>query len=380
MGSLEASVYLALVVLFLAFSFLFSGSEVALFSPWRSEPGTLVHRLRQRPYALLSAILLGNTLANSSAAATFSAFVKGAFHLPEALSWTVEVVGFTALVLVLSEISPKVLALEKPQTFARLAAPLLAAFELLFAPITWALERALGRIPASEEGFDPRRLRGLRVLFGDEADSVARLLLAQVKGFMRPREELRCLGYDATVAEVKALVAKTGRRWFLVCKESLDEILGFVDAAQLSDLPDSSPIRPFLRSPRFILESAKVWQAIKALAEEPEGVLVVIDEFGGTQGLLEPEGVVRELLGLGEAKVIRLGPRSAIVYGQVDVDAIENLTGRELGEPGEDITGFLTKHLGRLPEEGDSVEVSGVRIVVLEKRGEDVERVKVQWK
>ena len=380
MGALEASLYPLAIALFLGLSFLFSGSEVALFSPWRSEPGTLVHRLRQRPYALLSAILLGNTLANSSAAAAFSAWVKGLFHLPEALSWSVEVVGFTALVLVVSEISPKAMALENPKRFAALAAPLLAGFHWLFYPITWALEKALGKLPHAKERFEPKNLRALRVLFGDEADEAARLLLAQVKGFMLPREELECLPLDATVGEVRRLSSKTGERWFLLCKDGLDEILGYVDAAQLGGLPEDSPVRPFIRKPRFVLESAKVWQALRLLAEEPGGPLVVIDEFGGTQGLLRPQDLVRELLGGAGYRVVRLGPRSAIIYGQVDVEAVEKLVGRELGEPGEDITGFLTKFLGRLPEEGDRVDADGVRIVVLEKRGEDVERVKVSWK
>ncbi len=375
----EAWLYPLVIALFLTLSFLFSGSEVALFSPWPSEPGSLVHRLRQRPYALLSAILLGNTFANSSAAAAFSAWMKGLFSLPEALSWALEVVGFTALVLVVSEISPKVLALQRPQRFGAAAAPLLAAFQWLFHPITWALEKALGRIPEAKERFDPRRLRGLRVLFGDEADEAARLLLAQVKSFMTPREEVRCLSYGATVAEVKRECEKTGRAKFLVCKNGLDDVLGYVDAEDLLGLPEDSPIRPFLRKPAFILESAKVWQALRAFSENPQGLLVVIDEFGGTQGVLEPEALVRELLVGSQVKVVRLSRHSALVYGQVDVEALEKLTGRELGEPGEDITGFLAKILGRLPEEGDVVEVQGVKIAVLEKRGEDVERVKVSW-
>ncbi len=372
------------ILLCLALSFVFSGSEVALFSPWKEKEPVLSGHLRKRPYALMSAILLGNTLVNSLGAALLVSYLHGVLGLPEWVVSTVEVVIFTGILLLFSEITPKVMAMKNPRRFASWSSWVVGPFFWLFYPLLFLLEHTFGRIRGTTESTTLLEVRRLSRFIDPSAldwhafEDAVGLFVGSVRGAMTPRNRIIWARLDMRVSDLRELVRRTGHSRFPVMGKGPDDVKGYIYCGDLLGLPDSSPIRPYMRRPLFILDTTKLIRGFEIMAKEGEAFAVIVDEFGGTVGLLTARDLAGHLLGGFGFTVKRVGKGRFIVGGKVDIGVIERLTEKELGPPEEDINGFFLRHTGRVPQEGDAVKVGNVRITVLEKSGEEIKSVKVE--
>lgn len=375
---------LPLIFLCLAMSFVFSGSEVALFSPWKGKGEGLSAHMRKRPYALMSAILMGNTLVNSLGAAVLVSYLHGALDLPEWLVSTAEVVLFTAALLIFSEITPKVMAMKSPRKFAKWSSWVIGPFFWLFYPVSVLLERAFGGIKGSPESITLLEVRRLSRLMDPAAldwhafEDAVGLFVGSVKGMMTPRKEIKWARLDMKVSDIKDLVRMTGHSRFPVMGRGPDDVKGYLYCGDLLGLPDSSPVRPYMRKPLFIFDTMRLVHGFEKMAEAGEAFAIIVDEFGGTVGLMTARDLAGHLLGGLGFTVKRAGKGRFIITGQADVGVIERITGKEIGPPEEDMNGLFLRLTGRVPQEGDQVEVGEVRIIVLEKAGEEIEAVKVE--
>ncbi|MEO0145645.1 MAG: hemolysin family protein [candidate division WOR-3 bacterium] len=372
------------ILLCLALSFVFSGSEVALFSPWRGELNPVASFLRKRPYALMASILLGNTLVNSLGAALLVSYLHGVLSLPE---WAVsvgETLVFAAVLLVLSEITPKTIAMRNPRGFAGWSSWAIFPFFLLFYPMVFLLELSFGRIRAGRESIGLSEIRRLSRLFGPQAhdwhyfEDAVGLFIGSVRGVMTPRNRIKWARLGMRVSDLRDLVKRTGHSRFPVIGRGPDDVKGYIHYRDLIGLPDSSPIRPYIRRCLFILDTTKLVRAFEMMAEAGESFAILVDEFGGTVGLVTARDLSGHLLGGFGFTVKHLGKGVFIIRGQVDVGVIERLTGKEIGPPEEDINGLFLRLTGRIPREGDRVGVGGVMITVLEKDGEEIGAIKVE--
>jgi len=375
---------LPLILLCLALSFVFSGSEVALFSPWKDKGPRLSDPMRKRPYALMSAILLGNTLVNSLGAALFVSFLHGALRLPEWALSSAEVIVFTGVLLVFSEITPKVMAMKSPRRFASWSSWAVGPFFWALYPLLFLLERTFGRIKGSGESATLLEVRRLSRLMDPNAvdwhafEDAVGLFVGSVRGAMTPRNRIIWARLNMRVSDLRDLVKRTGHSRFPVMGKGPDDVKGYIYCADLLGLPDSSPIRPYIRKPLFILDTTKLIHGFERMAEAGEAFAIVVDEFGGTVGILTARDLAGHLLGGTGFTVKSAGKGSFIISGRADVGVIERITGREIGPPEEDLTGLMLRLLGRALHEGDQVEIEGIRITVLEKSGEEIEAVKVE--
>jgi len=375
---------LPVIVFCLILSFVFSGSEVALFSPWKEKGPGLSGHLRKRPYALMSAILLGNTLVNSLGAAVFVSYLHSALGLPEWVVSVSEVVLFTGILLVFSEITPKVMAMKRPRRFASWSSWVVGPFFWLFYPLLFLLEHTFGRIRGTSESTTLLEVRRLSRLMDPAAldwhafEDAVGLFVGSVRGAMTPRNRIKWARLGMRVSDLRELVRRTGHSRFPVMGRSPDDVKGYIYCGDLLGLPDSSPLRPYMRKPLFILDTTKLIHGFEKMAEAKEVFAVIVDEFGGTVGLLTARDLAGHLLGGLGFTVKRAGRGRFIVSGQADVGVIERITGREIGPPEEELTGLMLRLLGRVPQEGDQLEIEGVRITVLEKSGEEIETVKVE--
>lgn len=375
---------LPLILLCLALSFVFSGSEVALFSPWKDKGSGLSDRLRKRPYVLMSAILLGNTLVNSLGAALFVSYLHGALELPEWAVSAAEVIVFTGILLLFGEITPKVMAMKAPRRFASWSSWVVGPFFWVFYPLLFLLERTFGRIRGTSESATLHEVRRLSRLMDPSAldwhafEDAVGLFVGSVRGAMTPRSRIKWARLDMRVSDLRELVRRTGHSRFPVMGKGPDDVKGYIYCGDLLGLPDSSPVRPYIRKPLFILDTTKLIHGFEKMAETSETFAIIVDEFGGTVGILTARDLADHLLGGTGFIVKSAGKGRFIIRGQADVGVIERITGREIGPPEEELTGLLLRLLGRVPHEGDQVEVEGLRITVLEKYGEEIEAVKVE--
>ncbi|MEO0249472.1 MAG: hemolysin family protein [candidate division WOR-3 bacterium] len=381
---LELLVVIPLIILCLTLSFVFSGGEVALFSPWEGKSAPLVPPLRSRPYALMSSILLGNTLVNSLGAALLVSFLHGVLRLPDWIVGVLEIVVFTGILLVFSEITPKVLAMKNPVGFAGWSSWVIAPFFWLFYPLFLLFEHTFGRIKGTPESTTLLEVRRISRLMDPAAldwhafEDAVGLFVGSVRGVMTPRNRIKWAKLDMRVSDLRELVRRTGHKRFPVMGKGPDDVKGYLYCGDLLGLPDSSPVRPYMRKALFILDTTKLVRAFELMADQGERFAILVDEFGGTVGLITARDLAGHLLGGTGFSVKRTGKGQFIITGQADIGVIERLTNRELGPPEEDLNGFFLRLVGRVPREGDSVEFQGVRITVLEKSGEEIESVKVE--
>jgi len=364
----------------LALSFMFSGAEVALFSPWKGKVNKSVSILRARPYALMTTILLGNTMVNSVGAAVFVSYLHGIGAVPEWVISVLEVLVFTLLLLIFSEITPKTLAMRSPQRFARLSAPGLWPFHLLFYPVSWVLQKLFSGLRSQT---DSPGLLEMRRAFRAEArwhlfEDAVGLFVARLRSVATPRRKLRYLKLNDTVKRLRKMAVQTGHGHFPVVGKGLDDIKGYVWVGDFIGMPEDTRVKSLIKECPFLLDTTKLVDAMKIMATNGWRFAVVVDEFGGTVGVVTPRDIAGHLLGGLDFTVKSVGAGEFILSGNADVAAVERLTGAELGPPEEDLVGLFSRHLSRLPEEGDVLEIDGVRITVLEKKGEDITRVKVE--
>jgi putative hemolysin len=318
------------------------------------------------------------------------------------LSFATVTVAISFLSLVLQELAPKRLALQRPESVALIAAPLLDRISVLARPLVWLLSvstnlvvRLLGGDPkAGREVMTAEELQDLVVgnqaLPADERQIVADVFDAgkrQLREVLLPRTEVEFIAADTPLAEAAATLSKASHSRFPVYQESYDDVIGFVHLRDLLD-PDlagkaltvGEVCRPVERLPI----SKRVLPALSEMRRNHAHLAIVVDEYGGTAGIVTLEDLVEELIGDIRDEYDQEGSARQLVGGQVEVDGLLNLdefaeqTGVGLPEgPYETVAGYVLATLGQLPVVGDAVEVDGHRLTVTEMDARRIARVRV---
>jgi len=224
---------------------------------------------------------------------------------------------------------------------------------------------------AKEEGIiekDEDRLLRSVVEFGD----------ILVREIMTPRVNMVCIREDATIGKIIELVNIEQYSRIPVFKDRIDNIEGIVLAMDLLKFSEKEhqgdPLRPLVRPVHFVPESMKVAQLLKELQRRKEKMAIVVDEHGGVSGLTTIEDLVEEIVGeiqdeydTEEPLVSKSGPSDYTVSGEVRVEEVEDLFDSDLAE--DDfitMSGFITHHLGHLPQKGETLKVKGFSLEILE--------------
>jgi magnesium and cobalt exporter, CNNM family len=401
----------------------FSGAEMALVSlregqvrslAQRGKRGQRAARLASDPNRFLSAVQIGVTLATlltgAFGAATLATAMRSALvrhHVSTGLASALSLITVTAVIsffsLVLQELAPKRLALQRPESVALVAAPILDRISVLARPLVWLLSmstnlvvRLLGGDPAAgREAMTAEELHDLvaghQALSADERRIVGDVFEAgkrQLREVLLPRTEVEFLAADTPLAQAAEIVAKASHSRFPVYQESYDDVIGFVHLRDLLDpgiagkqMLVGDVTRPVERLPI----SKRVLPALSEMRRGRAHLAIVIDEYGGTAGIVTLEDLVEELVGdIRDEYDSEEGSPRRLPSGQVEVDGLLNLdefaeeTGVDLPEgPYETVAGYVLAALGRLPSVGDTVEVAGRPLTVTEMDARRIARVRL---
>jgi putative hemolysin len=416
---------IGLVLAFILIGGVFAGAEIALVSlregqinklAQRGKRGEHVAKLASDPNRFLSAVQIGVTLAGFFSAAFGAATLADdvgpilvGWGLAERLAQPVALIGITLVIayfsLVLGELVPKRLALQRSEGISLVVAPMLDRVAILSRPVIWLLShstnvvvRLLGADPAaSREQITEEELRdivaGHETLGADARQLIEDVFAAgerQVREVMVPRTEVEFLDASVPVFKaVKAALAHPHSRYPVV-KGSHDDVVGFVHVRDLFN-PDVSSrsvrVGDLARDVMLLPGTKRVLPALSEMRRGGTHLAIVVDEYGGTAGIVTLEDLVEELVGdirdeydLAEAPATR-----RLIGGELEVEGLLNLedfaeeTGLELPEgPYETVAGYLVSALGHIPEVGESVELDGHRLVVAELDGRRVSRVRVK--
>jgi putative hemolysin len=210
----------------------------------------------------------------------------------------------------------------------------------------------------------------------------------QVREVLVPRTEVEFLPATMPIAEAASIVVAAPHTRFPVYQESYDDVIGFVHARDLLG-PDAGKgtqkVGEVCRPVKFLPTSKTVLSALSEMRRENAHLAIVLDEYGGTAGIVTLEDLVEELIGeIQDEYDVDEGQPRQLRGGELEVDGLLNLdefaeqTGVELPEgPYETVAGYLLAALGHLPGEGESVEVSGRKLAVTQLDGRRIARVRV---
>ncbi|MEM7308709.1 MAG: hemolysin family protein [Planctomycetota bacterium] len=392
-------VWLLLVVL-LFLSGLFSSSETALFSlsaSQRGRAGVAARRLLQRPRDLLVVVLIGNILIN----VLFFAFVTRLHSGDEGDDLLVDAGALLALLLC-GEILPKTIGLRSRVGVARVTAPVLAVFGGVIKPLRAVLRRLLevaGTVVSRfvrDDEVTPEDLA--QVLASGAAEgalhTVEAGLLAEivelddirVREIMTPRVDALFVDLsEEDRREVSRRAVLEKRSWLPVVDGNPDQLVGQVRVRDLVTKPERS-IAQLVMPVKFVPEVASALDLLRTLQEDRVAEAVVLDEWGGTAGIVTIEDVFEEIVGelraegeTQEADAVPLGDGRFRVPGSLSIrDWNERFGLRVVPTEFETVGGFVTALLGRIPRTGDTARFGTLKLEVKEARGRRVMAVEIR--
>ncbi|MDP9822193.1 putative hemolysin [Nocardioides massiliensis] len=413
---------IALVLLFVLVGGVFAAAEIALVSlrdsqakalADRGRRGQIVAELNADPNRFLSGVQIGVTLMGFLSAAFGGATLAadlapalGRLNVPagvvDPLALMLVTVFISYLSLVLGELTPKRLALQRAEVFSLALGPLIDRISRLARPVIWllsvstnALVRLLGGDPkAQKEEMSEEELRELvhgHQTLGDEERQIVEDVFEagdrQLREVMIPRTEVDFLEASTPVHRAaKDALAKPHSRYPVIGQTS-DDVIGFVHVRDLlnPELVNRSVRCGELARPTLTLPWTRpILSALSDMRREGQHLAIVADEYGGTAGIITMEDLFEELIGdirdeydVVEPETTRRG-ETVEVDGLLNLDDFEDETGVELPDgPYETVAGFLMHRLGRVLREGDEVEHAEHRITVLGMEGRRLTRVRV---
>jgi putative hemolysin len=209
---------------------------------------------------------------------------------------------------------------------------------------------------------EERRLLQTIVDFGDTL----------VREIMTPRPDIVAVREDSTIADLRALFREQEYSRFPVYKDSLDNIAGFVfvkDLVALDSRNDTRPLRSILRPVVIVPESKRVPELLKQFQRQQTQVAIVVDEYGGTAGLVTIEDMLEEIVGeirdeydVESESIVEESEGRFIFNGNVDIDVAADRLGLQIDREGfETVGGYLLARLGRVPSVGEQIDVDGLQ-------------------
>ncbi len=388
-----------LILLLLLGSGFFSSSEIAMFSLPTHQVDAMVEagqrgakavkRLKEDPHRLLVTILVGNNLVNITMSSVSTTLVGLYFDAGTAV--IVSSLGITSMVLIFGESAPKSYAVENTELHARRVARGLTVVEKVLWPLitvfyylTRVVNRITGGTPSIESTYVSRdEIRNMiktgereGVLDEDERQMLQRTLRftdASAKEVMTPRLDMAAVATDATVEEAIETCIRSGHARLPVYERSLDNVVGVFDIRDLDD-PDSDTfadrqVGDVASSTLHVPESKSVDELLSEMRRDRLHMVIVIDEFGATEGLITMEDLTEEIVGeilAGDEDdpIEFVDDDSVLVDGSVTVDQINEALAVDLpeGEEFETIAGFIFNRAGRLVRQGETFEYENVRL------------------
>ncbi|AJF07298.1 HlyC/CorC family transporter [Geoalkalibacter subterraneus] len=399
-----------LAVLFLLSGF-FSGSETALMALDRMRVKYLVRKKRphadqledmlEKPESLLGAILVGNNLVNIAASVFATGLLVSLYG--DQGEW-LTILILTPLLLIFSEICPKTYAARNPETVSFLVLRPIRAVMWFLHPVVWVvtrISRLMTMLMQSKQVAVPviseDEIRTI-IAVGEEAGVLPKenrrmlygifdLSEIRVRDIMIPRPEVVAIEAETTFEEALYLVQQAPHSRFPVIDGGLDNVVGIIhskDILKFVGRPQEFCLREQCRPPYFVPESKRVGTLLQAFRKRRVHLAIVVDEYGGVEGIVTLEDIVEEIVGeiqdeydIEEAEFKEISPGSYLVEGSMSLRALNRRFHLELSEEhANTLAGFLMHRLGVIPDEGASLDVDGIQFVVkkvVERRIEKIE-------
>ena len=403
------NISLIIIVCCIIMSAYFSATETAFSSLNRvrmkslAEKGNkraaLVLRLSENYDSLLSTILIGNNIVNiTSTSVATVLFVR---LLGEERGSSLSTLVMTIVVLIFGEVSPKSLAKEVPENFALFSAPILRVLVIILSPANflfgqWKKLLSLIFKFSRENGITEEELLimveeakqdgGIDEQEGTLIRSAIEFSDLTAEDVLTPRIDVAAVPADATQEEVADIFTETGFSRLPVYRENVDNIVGIIYQKDFYNqiYHTERKLEEIIRPALFIAMGKKVGQLLKELQQKKMHIAVVLDEFGGTAGIVTLEDILEELVGEiwdEHDKVVQeveqISDREYLVMGSANVEKLFERLGKEREFDVLTVSGWVMEVAEKIPAAGEQFRFEDLEITVLEMDDKRVEKVRI---
>jgi putative hemolysin len=323
--------------------------------------------------------------------------------IQSARSVTVFIVSFVAFVIVCEHVIPMAIVRRDPEEVLDVLLPVFTPLASLLMPITIFLVEVLGRREREREApangaadapADPQPEAADTE--GDISEEEGRELLQSIVDFtetvvkevMTPRPDIVAVSVDSTLQNLRSVFREEQYSRMPVYRESLDNIVGVAFVKDLAALPPGAepPLTTLMRAATFVPESKRVSELLKEMQRRQVQMAIVVDEYGGTAGLVTVEDLLEEIVGEirdeydVESETVTEEADGVFVFsGKVSVDEVRDRLGVTIEREGfETLGGYLLSHLGRMPYVGEAFDIDELAVEVLEVERRRITRVRVR--
>lgn len=360
----------------------------------------LVLFLTDRYDSMISTILVGNNIVNIGAASLATVlFIR---LVGQDLGPTISTIVTTLVILVFGEITPKTLAKEAPEKFALFAAPIIYGLMVVFFPINWVFkqwkkllnlifkhkeertiteEELLTIVDEAEEGGEINKTESSLIR------SVIEFSELEVVDIYTPRVDVIAVSKLATNEEVAKVFFDTNYSRLPVFDKNIDHVIGVINQKDFHNLVNHTEktIEAIIKPAYFVSRSKKIDILMKELQLNKVHLAIVVDEFGGTSGIITLEDILEELVGeiwdehddvINDIE--QIADDEYLVYGNTNVEKFFDMLGQDREFEILTMSGWVMSELGHIPHENEEFEAESLHVVVTKMNGKRISRLRIK--
>ena len=398
---------LILLILLLFLSGFFSGTEMAYIvssklkmeiKARKKNPAALsAHYFKSHPQTFFSTVLIGNNVVNVALSSLSTVFLSAIFGLGELSILLIS----SFFLLLFGELLPKYFASEIADKTLLLSALPLRIFSFMIFPFVKAASTASEKLTQStsieadalSHLFDKEKIKELvkesqiaGVVDKKESDIIEKVIeLGEQRAYetMTPRTDIIGVEVNQTIKEALTIFIDSGFSKLPVYEDNLDNIKGIILAKDIFKSPQN--LKDIIRKVSFMPETKKSFDVMNEFLDKKISIAIIIDEFGGTAGIVTMEDILEELFGeikdefdVDEDICRKISLNSYLLSGKVELDYINEKYELQIEEGDyETIAGYIITKLGRIPAQGETVEIDNYTILVARAAAQKIELVKL---
>lgn len=411
--------YLAAIIALVLCSTFFSGTETAFSSVNKikmknlaaddNKRAELVLELTENFDKLITTILVGNTISNI--AMTTVATVYGISVWGSKIGPTIATVLVTILVLVLGEISPKIIAREYAEEVSLFLAPFVKALIVILTPLTFIfmglkvlLKKMFGKKTGPEFSEDElltivEEAEAGGAIGEEQSELISNAIEfndVEAMDILTPRVDIVAIEKGTPVAEIKQVFRDSGLSRLPVYEDDLDNIIGVINQKDFynKNVRSIKDVEKIIKPVAYVAETIKAAVLLKKMQAKKTHIAIVVDEYGGTTGLVTLEDIIEEIVGdiydehdtVSSKEVRPAGDNTYLVAGSADLEDFFEIFDEEIEADANTVNGWVMIELDRLPKEGDTFDyeskhkVFHVRVTKADARRALMTRISVEDK
>ncbi|MFD2043523.1 hemolysin family protein [Ornithinibacillus salinisoli] len=400
------------IIILLFVSLFFSGSETALTAINRMRLQTKANNddiksekllgIVSKPDVFITTILIGNNIANILLP-TLVTMVALDYGINVAIASGI----LTIVIIIFAEVIPKSIAAAFPDRIAYLIYPIIRFFIILFKPLTILLNgmtglivRLLSRGDEDNNTISKEELRAMVDIAGTEG-TFKKEESHRIKGVLdfynlnvndalkTPRVDVIALPLEASYEEVRSIVIRHPFTRYPVYEDGLDSIVGVFHSKFLIiwSMEPEKPLEEFTdMDPLIVYEFHSIELVFRKMMQEKKHMAIVLDEYGGTEGILTQEDIIEAMIGLeiedetdlaGESLIEKLTETEIICNGKITLHRLNSLLHSDIPEEEDVLAAYLLKEFNYFPDEGEVLERDGLIFSILGVEGRTIKRVRI---